>query len=188
MAAQSTSTETTTADGLPAQAVAEASPEALLRATFASVRLARYALYDPVIRRQGMHDRLWDAGKIEAAEWNWVERYALDCEIERGAKTGARFDAAAFGRADLSYDDIVVMAASRLRLARERMTSVQREVVESACVHALPVGYIAVRLLGILPHDDETGKMFSDRVKNRVGRVVVVAIQTGAGSRGENNP
>lgn len=182
MAAKSTPTDATIADDLPAQAVVEASPEALMRATFASVRLARYRLYDPVIRRQGMHDRLWDAGKIAAAEWDWVERYALDCEIERGARTGARFDVAAFGRADLSYDDIVVMAATRLRLARERMSPMQREVVEAACVHAQRVGDVAV-LMGILPRGDEDARLFCSRVARRVETAVMTAIIAGAGGR-----
>lgn len=172
----------TDAEGLPLAATAAATPEALLRAQYAPVRLARYRLYDPVIRRQGLHDRLWDAGKIESAEWSWVERYALDCEIERGARTGARLDAAALGRADLSYDDIVIMAASRLRQARERMSSMQREVVEAACVHAQRVADVAV-LMGIEPGEDETVAAFANRVGRRVERAVTMGIKAAFGAR-----
>lgn len=137
----------------------------------------------PVSRVTGMHIRLEKAGKISPAESNWAERYAKDCEIEQGARpTRPETERVDEDRpTGWSYEDTRLLAQSRLRRSRERMTMRQREIVESACVKAHRVCDVAI-VCGMRPKDNETMEEFSKRVDRYVKADVAKAIQAGAGT------
>lgn len=149
---------------------------------------ARHSVGEPVPRRVGLHDRLVDQGKINAAQWEWACRYVRESEIIEGGRDGKsdreRVDE---GLSEPIYDRQTA-AAGFLRLSHGRMTLAQRELMQAACVMAYRIYDIAM-LMGLEQRGGtaagkeqiEAISMFTRRVAGRVTRAVVKCIEAGSG-------
>lgn len=160
------------------------SPEVLRHSEIRMIPPAKYSTDVPVPRREGMHDRLVDAGKITPEAWDWVDRYCEALEIVNGgaSPSSEKVDGGSIGSGiPYALQDHVVRAVTRVRLGDDRMTPPQRALVHAACVDAWAVADVAERILLRPVNDGEDRRAYKDRVKGFVEREVVRAINAGAG-------
>jgi hypothetical protein len=157
-------------------------PEALCKAEFKTIAPPRNTSQAPICRKEPMHNRLEEQGKITSAEWTWADRYCEELERMQGARPGkpeVEVDREYHGPA---IYDRQAQAATFVRQSDERLGA-RREVFISACVQAHRVCDVAI-VCGIYPDDDETMAEFSKRVDAKVKSEVVKAIRAGASTKG----
>lgn len=163
-------------------------PEALQHSEVIYVPTSRFN-EAPVARRQGMHDRLVEHGRITGPQWEWADRYVRESEVVAGGREGPSDLEPVDGDCGEPIYDRATAANAFLRRSDARMSKAQRHLIWDACVMAYRVGDLAATHLGLRPNPEdkpagrkaETITAFGDRVRDRVQREVVKAIVNGCG-------